>query len=570
MAEAVEKPDMDEIRRVVSAALREDGAANDVTTSLLGIGSRTVRAALIARAPGVVAGIDAARAAFEETDSNARFEPRVGDGARVRNGDVLAVVEGSAAGVFAAERTALNFMQRLSGIATLSARFVERVEGTGAVILDTRKTTPLLRVLEKYAVRVGGARNHRFNLSDMVLIKDNHLQAVGGMLELAKVLGEKTAPVEIEVEVDSIADLRKLLGAPVGRIMLDNFSAAEAAEAVALVRSYREAHPEFAATIEISGGVGLDNVRDYAVAGADYISIGALTHSPPALDISLELIPGDRSDGKVIATEGTGDLLPREISRRARTRLLARRVYYLPEVDSTNRLAADLARQGEPEGTLVVADYQTAGRGRFERRWESPPGKDLLFSVILRPAASARVVLPVTLVFSAAVADTLGALTGRDAGVKWPNDVVIENKKICGILAEGSTSGGRTVFVVVGIGINVNMRAEELSRGLWDRSCSCAALTGHAWDRGEVLARVVTALERAYLEFAAEGFEELLGVYKSRLVILNRDVAIEREGSRTIARVVDVAPDGGLVVDTPDGRTTLYDHEVTMLRDQGA
>jgi BirA family biotin operon repressor/biotin-[acetyl-CoA-carboxylase] ligase len=256
---------------------------------------------------------------------------------------------------------------------------------------------------------------------------------------------------------------------------------------------------------------------------------------------------------------------PSETSCRARFHA----AYSLPEVDSTNRFAADLAREGEPEGTLVVADYQSAGRGRFDRLWESPEGKNLLFSLILRPDAPARGVLPVTLVFSAAIADTLGALTGRDTGVKWPNDVVVESKKLCGILAEGSAAGGRSLFVIVGVGINVNTRAEDFTRELGERSCSCLTLTGREWDRGEILARVVTALERAYLEFAGEGLEELLGVYKSKLVILGRNVAVERQGSRTIARVVDVALDGGLVVEGPQGQVILYDDEVTMLRDEG-
>jgi len=267
-----------------------------------------------------------------------------------------------------------------------------------------------------------------------------------------------------------------------------------------------------------------------------------------------------------IEETGCGGFLPREISRRARTRLFARRVYCLAQVDSTNRLAAELAREGEPEGTLVVANHQTAGRGRFDRRWESPPGKDLLFSIVLRPNAPARVVLPVTLVFASAIAGALGALTGKDAGVKWPNDVVVGGRKICGILSEASTSGGRAVFAVVGVGINVNARAGELPVELRDRACSCAMLTGRKWDRVEVLARVVTALERAYLEFAAEGFEELLAVYKSKLVILGRDVAVERSGSRNIVRVVDVGSDGALVVEGAGGRTSLYDDEVAMLR----
>ena len=281
-----------EVRRIVAGALREDGAANDVTTSYLGIGHREISAVLIARARGVIAGVDVARLAFEEADPEVRFETRVGDGARVRDGDVLARLEGRAAGILAAERTALNFLQRLSGVATVTAAFVERVRGTGVRILDTRKTTPLFRGLEKYAVRVGGGENHRFSLSDMVLVKENHLRAVGGVPALRDILERKRPPADVEVEVDSIGFLRELLGAPVRRVMLDNFSPGEVVEAVGVIAAYRGKNPAYSIAVEVSGGVDLENVRGYAIPGVDYISIGALTHSAHALDLSLE-VDGD-------------------------------------------------------------------------------------------------------------------------------------------------------------------------------------------------------------------------------------------------------------------------------------
>jgi len=256
---------------------------------------------------------------------------------------------------------------------------------------------------------------------------------------------------------------------------------------------------------------------------------------------------------------------PRDILRHTQTRVFGRRIYSLAETDSTNRVAADLARSGEMEGTIVLANYQTSGRGRWERRWESPPGRNVLFSLILRPDAPAVEVLPVTLSFSAAVAEVLGTLTGRDVGVKWPNDVVVGGRKICGILSEGSTLGERTEFVVVGVGINVNMRLEEFSDECRHRSCSCYTLTGREWDRVTVLVRVLAALERAHDAFTSRGFSALVGEYKSRLAVLGCDVGYRSRGRDTVARVVDVAADGGLVVVTPDGVSTLYDDEVTML-----
>lgn len=296
MAGRAEHPlvDENEVRRLVVEALREDGASKDATTSYLEIGAREIAAEVIARAGGVVAGLGVAGLVFREADPGVRYEPRVGDGARVEDGQTVARVEGRASGILAAERTALNFLQRLSGVATLTARFVERLKGTGVVVLDTRKTTPLFRRLEKYAVRVGGGENHRFNLADMVLVKENHLRALGGVPALRRILETNPATYGVEVEVDSPALLRELLGAPVDRIMLDNFSPRGVAEAVAVLAGYRSRHPEFSPSVEVSGGVDLDNVRDFALPGVNYISIGALTHSPPALDLSLEVVGDGR------------------------------------------------------------------------------------------------------------------------------------------------------------------------------------------------------------------------------------------------------------------------------------
>lgn len=277
------------VRDMVASALREDGVSDDVTTAYLGIGERRVTARLLGRAFGVIAGLFVARMTFETTDPDVDFHEVVSDGAEVRDGDVVANIHGRAGGVLAAERVALNFLQRLSGVATLAAEFTTAVRGTGVTILDTRKTLPLFRSLERYAVRVGGARNHRFNLSDMLLVKENHLSVLGSVDDLKELLLNERPPVEIEVEVDSLGALRRLLGSPVDRVMLDNFSPAEVVSAVRIIKEYREKHPDFGAAIEVSGGVDLGNVRDYAIPGVDYISIGALTHSAPALDLSLEV-----------------------------------------------------------------------------------------------------------------------------------------------------------------------------------------------------------------------------------------------------------------------------------------
>jgi BirA family biotin operon repressor/biotin-[acetyl-CoA-carboxylase] ligase len=262
------------------------------------------------------------------------------------------------------------------------------------------------------------------------------------------------------------------------------------------------------------------------------------------------------------------DLLPGEIRRRLETRAFGRRVYYLAEVDSTNRLAVDLARAGEAHGSLVVADHQTSGRGRRQRRWESPPGRNLLFSLILRPEESAWEVLPLTLALSMGIARALSEIASKEAGVKWPNDVEVEGKKIAGMLSESSSRGGRTTFLVVGTGVNVNVRIDELGDEFRDRSCSCYTLTGREWDRSDVLARILLYLERSYDEFLGEGFSSMAARYKEMLRILGKRVRFERRSEITWGTVLDVASDGGLVVDTPGGRLTLYEEEVSAVREE--
>lgn len=271
----------------IDAALKEDGAGADVTVDYLGIGEAKVVANILAAAEGIVAGTPVAERVFRRADDRTEFETGCGDGAAVRPGDRIATVRGRAAGVLGAERVALNFLQRLSGIATLTARFAARVQPRGIRILDTRKTTPLLRPLERYAVRAGGGSNHRFNLSDMILIKENHIRAAGGPDALRKRLERSHAGVPVEVEVDSLACLQALLGGPVDRIMLDNFPPDDIRKAIEMVRSHA---PAFTPEIEVSGGVTLANIDAYTIDGVDFISIGAVTHSAPAFDISMEVL----------------------------------------------------------------------------------------------------------------------------------------------------------------------------------------------------------------------------------------------------------------------------------------
>jgi nicotinate-nucleotide pyrophosphorylase (carboxylating) len=270
---------------LVRAWLVEDLGDGDRTTTALIPADARCSASLLLKEPGVVSGLTVCQAVFAELDPDISFEVCCDDGDWLQPG-ALARVEGAAAAILAGERLALNLLGRLSGIATLTRCYVEAVGGTGAVILDTRKTTPGLRALEKAAVRHGGGSNHRMGLYDGILIKENHLRLTGGIrvaVERARSTG-----IAVEVECETLAELAEALGAGAERILLDNMPVEQLAEAVALVRGR--------AKLEASGGITLDTVRAVAETGVGYISIGALTHSARSLDVSLEVpITGLRS-----------------------------------------------------------------------------------------------------------------------------------------------------------------------------------------------------------------------------------------------------------------------------------
>ena len=267
---------------LIDLALAEDVGKGDVTTVATVPEGKEGRAVIIAKAYGIVCGLPIAAEAFRNVDAAIRLTHLASDGEPVAPGDVVAALSGPLRGILTAERTALNFLTHLSGIATLTARFVDVVAPYRAVILDTRKTTPGWRILEKYAVRCGGGRNHRMGLYDMVLIKDNHIAACGSLAEAVRRVRAAGISLPIEVEVRTLAELEEALSLDVDRILLDNMDIPTLREAVARAKGKVE--------LEASGGVGLENVAEIAACGVDYISIGALTHSAPALDFSLEIL----------------------------------------------------------------------------------------------------------------------------------------------------------------------------------------------------------------------------------------------------------------------------------------
>lgn len=276
------KPDQKDIDDVIARALAEDVGPGDITSKAVIPESAVLRATMRAREPLIVAGLDVALAVFHVCAPDCQTEVLTPDGARIEEDIVLARISGNARGLLTAERTALNILQHLSGVATLAQIYAERVKGTQAVILDTRKTLPGLRALEKYAARMGGARNHRMGLYDAVLIKDNHIAVCGGLAE-AVAAARAAGHTDIEAECDTLDEVEIALEAGVPRLLLDNMSLDDLRRAVRLA--------EGRAVTEASGGVTLANVRFIAETGVDYISVGRITQSAPAVDIGLDYLP---------------------------------------------------------------------------------------------------------------------------------------------------------------------------------------------------------------------------------------------------------------------------------------
>jgi nicotinate-nucleotide pyrophosphorylase (carboxylating) len=268
--------------RIIENALAEDIHTGDITTLAVVRERHEVHARLTAKEPFILAGIEVASRAFRMVDPRIVFTPRFSDGDSLKSGDVIAEMLGDAASLLQGERVALNFLQRMSGVATLTARYVAAVKGSKARIVDTRKTTPGLRSVEKYAVRVGGGNNHRSGLYDGVLIKENHITAAGGIsIAIARARAYIPHTMKIEVETETLAEVAEALAAGADIIMLDNMDMAAMREAVAMIAGR--------ALVEASGGVNLETVREIADTGVDIISVGALTHSCRAMDISMLL-----------------------------------------------------------------------------------------------------------------------------------------------------------------------------------------------------------------------------------------------------------------------------------------
>lgn len=268
---------------LIEAALKEDMPQGDITSESVIPADSESEAIILAKEEGVLAGIDVAERVFHKIDPSVVFEKKLNDGQKFRNGQTLATIQGRSISLLKGERTALNFLQRMSGVATTTQKFVQALQGTKTKILDTRKTTPGLRSLEKYAVKMGGGGNHRFNLSEMVLIKDNHLRIVGSISQAVKSAKERIKPgVKVEVEATSLEEVQEAVRSGADMIMLDNMSKDAMKEVVKRVKGK--------VPLEVSGKVSLRRIKEIASLGVDFISVGSLTHSYKSVDISIEFL----------------------------------------------------------------------------------------------------------------------------------------------------------------------------------------------------------------------------------------------------------------------------------------
>lgn len=271
---------------LIKNAIKEDVGPGDITTKTIIPAGQKAKAIIKAKEAGVIAGLEIAREVFRQVDPRISFRSKIKDGTLVKRGKILAEISGPARGILVGERTALNFLQHLSGIATLTQEFVIRARKaeSGTRVFDTRKTTPGLRALEKYAVKIGGGTNHRMGLYDAILAKDNHIKLAGGIAKaIARSKAQGSRSKKIEVETKTIAEVKQAIKAGVNRILLDNMNIKALRQAVRLCKKAK-------IKTEASGGVNLQNIRQIAKTGVDYISVGALTHSAPALDISLKIV----------------------------------------------------------------------------------------------------------------------------------------------------------------------------------------------------------------------------------------------------------------------------------------
>jgi nicotinate-nucleotide pyrophosphorylase (carboxylating) len=531
--------DRDVMRDLVRRALAEDVGAGDLTSAATIPAGAVAGAALLARADCVVAGLDVVREVFAQVDPAIVFEPESADGDTCPAGTVLARLTGPAAAILTAERTALNFLQHLSGIATRTRAFVDAAGGRVG-ILDTRKTIPTLRALAKYAVRCGGGVNHRAGLFDAVLVKDNHIALSGGVAEAVRKARAAAPGRTVEVEAQDLQQVDEAIAAGADIIMLDNLPVGVMREAIARIAKR--------AKVEISGGVTLDRMPELATLGADYISVGALTHSAPAADVCLEVGPPEPS-AKTEDPASTG-------------------LVCFDHVTSTNDVALEMAEQGAPDGTAVLADQQRAGRGRRGRTWFSPPGAGLYLSIVARPCDWVGGLALITLAAGVAAARGVTSASALPVELKWPNDLVVGRpwRKIGGVLCEAVAGARGPDAVVVGIGINLQPAAYPPE--IADRASSLEVELGRPVDRSHLVEAIREELKAILARMRAGDAAWLLDAWRQLGAAGLAGAPVRWQDQRGwrqgIAR--DIDPDGALVVHVDGRRERVVAGEVVWDR----
>ncbi len=547
------------IDETVRWALREDIGSGDVTSRVCVPARLLARGRFIAREPLVVAGLDLLEVIYRERGGVDNLAVLKRDGDRCAAGDVLATVWGRARTLLECERVALNFLQRLSGVATAARAFAEAVEDTGCRVLDTRKTTPGLRELEKRAAAAGGVTNHRMGLFDAVLIKNNHIAAAGGVRRALESARGEGVPIEIEVRARE--ELREALEAGAEHLLLDNLTPEEAREWVREIGGR--------AKVELSGGITLANVRAYAEAGADFVSVGAITHSARAMDISFRLELEDAAirphtepvDAAVVGqavnlrpvvnrpgrqrvgfdrradSPPQNDILPHNIDLdQLRAEFPGRTIVHYPTVDSTMRAATGL----EP-GAVVLADEQTAGQGRHGHSWHSEAGAGIYCSTVLKPAPL------LTLALGLAAAEAIAQSTGVACDLRWPNDVMAGGKKVAGILVQVVDGAA-----IAGLGINVNQTS--FPADLANEATSLRMMSG----REIAPTPLLIALLRTVDAFTAEPPEAILRLFtRASSYASGRRVTVELPDGTVAGTTAGLTPEGFLVLRKDDGTDTL-------------
>jgi nicotinate-nucleotide pyrophosphorylase len=502
------------IDETVRRALEEDIGTGDVTSRACVPEERRASGRFLAREPLVVAGLDLLPVIYRERGGVDELVLLKRNGDRCGAGDVLATVRGRARTLLECERVALNFLQRLSGVATAARGFADAVAGTGCRVLDTRKTTPGLRLLEKQAAAAGGVTNHRMGLFDAVLIKNNHIAAAGGVRQALENARRANLPVEIEVRTRQ--ELREALDAGAKHLLLDNLTPDEARDWIREIGGR--------ARVELSGGITLANVRAYAEAGADFVSAGAITHSARAVDISFRLELESASVRQPVDVE------------RLRAEFPERTIVHFATLDSTMHAAAGLEA-----GAVVVADEQTAGQGRHGHTWHSEAGTGIYCSIVLQPAPL------LTLALGLATADAIAQSTGVVCDLRWPNDVMVGPKKVAGILVQLVDGAA-----IAGIGINGNQMSfpAELS----GEATSLRLAGGREISATEVLIALLHAVD----VFTAEPPEAILRLFThASSYAAGRRVTVALPDGTIQGTTAGLNPDGFLVVRKDDGTDTL-------------